>query len=143
MKRHYGPEIVIAITIILALANFFLYNHSGIAITDVTLEEYNNTNDTYNLTYYLRVGRTFNVLDCEYTFYDNEGHIIHNDSSILEKVYSGSHTINKNISTTDNSSLNNTRNINILIYDKRYNSQDNNTNKTPQPLYNKTVNITN
>ncbi len=144
MKRHKGPEIVIIITIILAFANFLLYDHSAIAITDVTLEEYDNTNDTYNLSYYLRAGRTYNLLDCEYTLYDKQGIAIYNDSSILEKIYSGSHTIHKNIIiNTSTYSLNDIKKIDIKVYDGKINPEENNSNETPKhPIYNKTVNLT-
>lgn len=134
---------MIIITILLALGSFLLFDHSGMSVTDINLEQ---DDSVCNLTYYVRLGRNFNELNCECTFYDQEGNVITNNSSILKDVYPGTHTISSQINLTeyennmDSTSLK-VKSIEIRIYDNYLNSTEGESNKHKM-VYNKKFNVT-
>ena len=143
MENGKGPIIVIAVTILLAVGIFLLFDNSGMSVTDINLEQ---DDSICNLTYYVRLGRNFNELNCECIFYDQNGNVITNDSSILKDVYPGTHTISSQINlteygnNTDSTSLK-IGSIEIRIYDNYLNSKEGQSNKQ-KPVYIKTFNVT-
>lgn len=143
MENNKGPVIVIIITILLALACFLLFDHSGMGVTDISLEQ-NSTDDAiYNLTYYLRLGRHFKELNCESIFYDQSDNIVTNSSSTLKDVYPGTHTISSQINVTGNDT-NSTyliKSIEIRVYDNYFNDTQDDSTKREQ-VYSKRVNVT-
>lgn len=146
MQNDKGPIIVIVITILVAFACFLLYDHSGMTVTDINLEQ-NNTDETiYNLTYYLRLGRNFNELNCECILYNQDDNIVANTSTILRDVYPGTHTISSQINVTNNSNyINSTslkiKRIQINVYDNALNDTQNGSNKHKR-VYSQNVNLT-
>ncbi len=138
MNRSTGPMVVIIVTVIIAFSSFLLLDHSGMDITDVSIQEHN---DSYNLTYYLRLGRQFNKLDCTYKIFDQNGEIISNGSTTLKNVYSGTHIISEIINSDKKIKPANVE-LNVFIYqnmtDETNNSQE---YKTVMEL-NKSFNLT-
>jgi len=145
LENKKGPVIVIFITVLLAVTIFLLSDHSGMSVTDVNLEQDGNNEGVYNLTYYLRLGRNFNELKCEYILYDQNEKVITNSSSILKDVYLGTHTISSQINitefgnNTDSTSLK-INSLEIRVYDNFLNDTEG-SNKHKQ-VYNKKINVT-
>lgn len=146
LENNRGPVIVIVITILVAFASFLLLDHSGMRVTDINLKQ-DDTDDTiYNLTYYLRLGRNFNELNCQSILYDQNDNVITNNSSILKDVYPGTHTISSLINVTkngNNSNSNSTKikSIEIKVYDNYLNATEEGSNKHKQ-VYSKKINVT-
>ena len=138
MNRSTGPMVVIIVTVIIAFSSFLLLDHSGMDIKDVSIQEHN---DSSNLTYYLRLGRQFNQLDCTYKIFDQNGEIISNGSTTLKNVYSGTHIISEIINSDKKIKPANVE-LNVYIYqnmtDETNNSQE---YKTVMEL-NKSFNLT-
>lgn len=133
LDKNIGPVIVIIVTVLAAFANFLVYDNSGIIISDITLEEIDDSN-IYNLTFYMRNGRNFNLLKFEQLIYNPDGKILYNNSSMLNKMYSGSHTYQENISF-NKTELPST--IEFKVYDSV-----NSTNESFKLIYNKKINLT-
>lgn len=144
LENKRGPVIVIGITILVAFASFLLLDHSGMSVTDINLKQ-DDTDDTiYNLTYYLRLGRNFNELNCESILYDQNDNVITNNSSILKDVYPGTHTISSLINVTKNGNNSNSskiKSIEIRVYDNYLNATEEGSNKHKQ-VYSKKINAT-
>lgn len=143
MENRKGPIIVIAVTILLAVGIFLFFDNSGMSVTDINLEQ---DDSAYNLTYYVRLGRNFNELNCVCIFYDQNGNVITNTSSILKDVYPGTHTISSQINlteyenNTDSNSLK-IESLEIRIYDNYLNSKEGQSNNQ-KPVYIKTFDVT-
>ena len=134
---------MIVVTVLLAVSSFLLFDHSGMSVTDINLEQ---DDSSYNLTYYLRLGRNFNELNCVCTFYDQDGNVVTNSSSILKDVYPGTHTISSQINVTENENNTNStslkiKTLEIRIYDNYLNSTEGESNGH-EMVYNKTFNVT-
>lgn len=144
LENKRGPVIVIGITILVAFASFLLLDHSGMSVTDINLKQ-DDTDDTiYNLTYYLRLGRNFNELNCESILYDQNDNVITNNSAILKDVYPGTHTISSLINVTKNGNNSNSskiKSIEIRVYDNYLNATEEGSNKHKQ-VYSKKINAT-
>lgn len=144
LENKRGPVIVIGITILVAFASFLLLDHSGMSVTDINLKQ-DDTDDTiYNLTYYLRLGRNFNELNCESILYDQNDNLITNNSAILKDVYPGTHTISSLINVTKNGNNSNSskiKSIEIRVYDNYLNATEEGSNKHKQ-VYSKKINAT-
>ena len=134
---------MIAVTILLAVGIFLFFDNSGMSVTDINLEQ---DDSAYNLTYYVRLGRNFNELNCVCIFYDQNGNVITNTSSILKDVYPGTHTISSQINlteyenNTDSNSLK-IESLEIRIYDNYLNSKEGQSNNQ-KPVYIKTFDVT-
>lgn len=142
LEKNRGPLIVIVITILVAFACFLLADHSGMAVTDISLDQDDTDDTTYNLTYYLRLGRNFNELNCECILYNQNDNIIANTSSVLKDVYPGTHTISSQINLTKNENNINTSSkvssVQINIYDNLLNDTKTGSHKQ---VYTKRVNL--
>lgn len=145
MENKKGPVIVIFITVLLAVTIFLFSDHSGMSVTDINLEQDDTNAGVYNLTYYLRLGRNFNELQCEYILYDQNEKVITNSSSILKDVYLGTHTISSQINITEFGNITDStslkiNSLEIRIYDNFLNYTEG-SNKHKQ-VYNKKINVT-
>lgn len=140
--KNRGPVIVIVITVLVSFACFLLYDHSGMAVSDVSLEQDNTDETVYNLTYYLRLGRNFNELNCKSILYDQNDNIIANTSSILKDVYPGTHTISSQINVSENENYTNESSkissVQIDVYDNFLNDTQTGSHKR---VYSKRVNL--
>lgn len=117
--------------LITALMLFYIgttmYYNTGLGITDLNLDEKEDSNATqYELSYMLRSVRSFEFLDCEYRLLSEDNQEIATGSTILKNITDGTFTINETLNNTDENSSKTPKEIEIRIYQEKFDPQQKN-----------------
>lgn len=131
MKETYPPIILIVVTVVLSLACYMVYDHSGVAVTDLNIETYGEGGQSYRLSYIVRLGKTFENLDTEYILYNKENQTIGNGSVNIGNSSIWSIPVEDDVTIINGTNDKTPSKVQIIFYEY------NNNTKQQERIYNK------